>query len=162
MWEEFKRIFRNPRDIHRVMMVIPLAAMLSHIIYLYMSIPKGVPFTSDSIITASLGTFIYAVLVSWIFLSGNINIELFMRFFWTSLLAILAHRIGVMDNETGGSLYFKAVAYLAIGMAAIFAVTGKTKNELKIWFNVKLNEKSDKPPLHSVFNPDHDRNSDTG
>ena len=36
IWLGFREIFRDPKDIHRVFAVIPLAALTSHIIYLYL------------------------------------------------------------------------------------------------------------------------------
>jgi hypothetical protein len=146
IWEEFKLIFRNPRQIHRVLAVIPLAALLSHALYLYAATPKGVPVNQDQIITMVLGA------ISWVFLSGDLDIELAMRFLWCSLLAILAHRVIVMDNEIGGSFYYRLVSLFAIGTLLLFVVTGKTKNELKIWFNVKFDGNKDgkKATIHSI------------
>lgn len=145
IWLGFREVFRNPKDIHRVFAVIPLAALTSHILYLYLAMPKGVPLKEDQIITIGLGSVFYLGWMSWVLLSDEFDMELFMRFFWAAVLAGLGHRVFVMDNETGGSLYFKTVAALAIGTMMIFVITGKTKNELKIWFSMKLNEgKGDK------------------
>lgn len=165
IWEGFKQIFRSPRDIHRVLAMIPLAALTSHLLYLYFMMPKGVPFKTDEIITIGLGVVIYIGWLSWIFLSNELDIELSMRFFWAAVLAGLGHRVGVFDNETGGSLYFKSVAYLAIATMMIFVITGKTKNELKIWFSMKFNEgKNDQSgKLRAIGgNSDNDQQSGTG
>ena len=165
MWDGFKRIFRNPRDIHRVLVMIPLAGLTSHLLYLYLLIPKGVSFDQDETITICLGAILYFGWLSWIFLSNELDMELSMRFFWAAVLAGLGHRVGVMENETGGSLYFKAVSYLAIATMMIFVITGKTKNELKIWFSMKLNEgKNDQSTkLRSIgVNSDNDQQSGTG
>ncbi len=162
IWLGFKNIFRGPSELHRVFAVIPLAALTSHILYLYMAMPKGVPFKQDQIITMSLGAVFYLGWLSWILLSDEFDMELFMRFFWAAVLSGLGHRVFVMDNETGGSLYFKTVAALAIATMMIFVITGKTKNELKIWFSMKLNEgkKSDRATIHAInSNPDDDQRS---
>ena len=156
--DEFCLIFSNPRDIHRVMMIIPLAALASHMLYLYAAIPAGVPITRDEIISASLLGTIYIMWTSWVFLSNKFDIELFMRFVWCALLSVLAHRLAVLEEPLGG-WYVTTVSFMAIGMVMIFVVTGKTKNELKIWFNVKLNEKKDNPPTHHIPNVDDDRPS---
>jgi len=153
-WDEFKLIFRNPRKIHRVLAVIPLAALLSHAIYLNEIMPKGVPIGRDYIITLVLGSILYFMTIAWVLLSNESDIELTMRFIWCAALSILGHRIAVMSGEVGGSWYFKVVAFFAIGTLLLFVITGKTKNELKIWFNVKLNEKRNNPPaqIHAVTN----------
>lgn len=140
IWLGFKAIFRDPKDIHRVFAVIPLAALTSHIVYLYLSMPKGVPLKQDGMVTMYLVGVLYFGWLSWIFLSNEFDIELSMRFFWAAGLSGLWHRVFVMDNEIGGSLYFKIIATLAIGTMMVFVITGKTKNELKIWFSMKLNE----------------------
>lgn len=157
LWLGFKGIFREPKDIHRVFAVIPLAALTSHILYLYFAMPKGVPLKTDELITISLGAVFYLGWLSWIFLSRDLDMELAMRFFWAAVLAGLGHRVIVMDNETGGSLYFKTVAALAIGTMMIFVITGKTKNELKIWFSMKFNEgKNGQTTLRAVSNNSDD------
>lgn len=143
--DEFCLIFSNPRKIHRVIMIIPLAALASHMLYLYNAIPKGVPITRDEIISAALLGTIYIMWTSWVFLSNKFDIELFMRFIWCALLSILAHRLSVLEEPLGG-WYVTAVSFLAIGMVMIFVITGKTKNELIIMFNVKFNDKSDSKP----------------
>ncbi|MBU2648524.1 hypothetical protein KKI24_27705 [bacterium] len=113
-------------------MIIPLAALLSHGIYLYDKVK--IPVSQDEMITFWLGAVIYVMVLSWCFLSNPMKFDLFWRFMFSAGLAILAHRIGVMDNETGGSTYFKAFSFFCIGIMEIFTVTGKTKNELKeIW-----------------------------
>ncbi len=161
--EEFKLIFRNPKTVHRVFAMIPLAALTSHLSFLYLAMPKGVQFSENEIITICLGAILYTGWLSWIFLSNELDIELIMRFFWAAVLASLGHRVGVMDNEIGGSLYFKAVSFLAIGTMMVFVITGKTKNELKIWFSMKLDEGKDvkNTKLRSIGSND-DQQSDTG
>lgn len=128
-WAEFKLLFKDPRDIHRVLVIVPLAALASHVIYLYMQVTA--PFTQDELITVYLGATIYLMLLSWCFLSNPIHFDLFWRFLFTAGLAVLAHRIGVMANETGGSLYFKFFSFFSIGVMMVFSITGKNKNELK-------------------------------
>lgn len=90
--------------------------------------------------------------LSWVFLSNETDIELAMRFFWCTLLAVLGHRVMVLDGEIGGSFYFKVVSFGAIMTMLIFVVTGKTKNELKIWFNIKFNDNRDaqKAKIYSI------------
>lgn len=160
---EFVLIFKNPRELHRVLMVIPLAAALSHASYLYVKIPAGVPFTNDQVISIILGGFIYLTMWCFVFFSNPNDFKLFLRFVFCGALSALAHRL-IVDVDKFGTWYYSAVSLAAIAFVLIFIVTGKTSaiNDITIWFNIKLNEKSDKPPLHSVFNSDHDRNSDTG
>ncbi len=160
---EFELFFKDPRNIHRVLMVIPLSALASHLIYMYMKLPKGMPIASDTYVTIALGSILYIMWTCWVFMSNDLDIELAMRFLWCALLSIAGHRIGVYENETGGSLYFKVLSFAAIGTIMIFVVTGKTKNELKIWFNVKLNEgKNDKSNALYIANSDDNNNTGTG
>lgn len=159
---EFERVFRNPRQIHRVLMVIPLASLMSHLIHMYLSMPKGLPISSDSYITMVLGGILYTMVSCWVFMSNDLDFELTVRFFWAALLAVLGHRVGVMDNEVGGSVFFKSVAFLAIGTMMIFVVTGKTKNELKIWFTVKFNENGDAKKARMLHIHNNDSQSGTG
>jgi len=162
IWSEFKLVFKNPREIHRVLMVIPLAALLSHIIFMYFSLPKGVPLQSDVSLAILLCSIPATFVVAWILFSNPLDVELSTRFLWSGLLSIGAHRLFV-GVEALGSPYISAVGIAAILMIMIFVVTGKTKNELKIWFNVKLNEKkdADKSNIHIIGSGD-DQRSGTG
>ncbi len=165
IWKEFKLVFKNPRHIHRVLAVVPLSAIISHFLYIYMKLPKGVPIKSDSIITVVLIGTIYFGTLAWVFLSNELDIELVWRFFWAAAFSILLHRIIVYDGETGGSLYYRVMAFLAFSTMLIFTVSGKTKNELKIMLNVKLNEGKHEQttPLRSISsNADNDKHSGLG
>jgi hypothetical protein len=162
IWDEFKLIFNNPRDIHRVLMVIPLAALLSHVVYMYFSLPKGVPIQGDVSLAILLCSVPALFLSAWVLLSNPLDIELSTRFLWSALLSAGAHRLYV-GVEALGSPYLSAIGIAAIMMVMIFVVTGKTKNELKIWLSVKLNEnKDDKETKLRAVNGGTDTNQHTG
>jgi hypothetical protein len=122
-WSELLLIFRNPRDVHRVIITAPLAVVLSHAIYLYNLTPESVFNTADKTAIA-LGSFIYLMTVLWCLLSNPMNIHLFNRFSIVAALTVLYHQVFFYSVGLGDT-YPKILSTIAYALLMIWAVTGK-------------------------------------
>lgn len=149
-FQEIALMFSNPREVHRVIMCIPLAFAMSHVIYIYMKIPKGVPITNDQLIGAIVGGIIYLGAWFYIFLSDKFDFKLFLRFILAAALSVAAHRL-VVRVESFGTAYLTAVSLMAIGFVLIFVISGRITaiNDINVWFNVKMSKADDQKNITS-------------
>ncbi len=159
----YKLDFKNPSDIYRVFVVILLSVIVSHVVYMYLKMPKGLPISTDALMLAGMLIVACLALLAWTIWSNSMDIELAWRFGWAAAMAVLFHRTVVYDNEVGGSLYAQSLMFVFSVTALIFVLSGKTKSELKIWFNVKWNEgKNEKGKVLTIANSDDNSNAANG
>jgi len=154
---ELLRIYRDPREIHRVCGAILMAAITSQLVFLWSANPKGVPVTYEQWISIALMGTLYIGGILWVLLSNPLNFDLSIRFFWGAALSVLGHRV-IIGAEQLGSWYFTLVALLSIAMLMVFVITGKTKNELKVWFSINQTENKNAQTNYPVIGNSTDSN----
>lgn len=132
---ELKLIFRNPRDIHRVVMITPLGAMLSHGIYLAMK-TSPLPFTSDEIMSIVLAVTLYSMITLWTIFSNELHFRIVSRFAFMAGYGALAHRLILGISNVGGVSVYESVFFLTTSsVVAFFVATGFTVTEIKDIYN---------------------------
>ena len=129
--EELRKLFRDPRDIHRVIMIAPLGAMLSHGIHLA-SLSNGLPPTGVEYMSIFLASVLYGMMDLWTVFSNEIHFRLTARFAFMAMFGAFTHRailgIGVFTGITKFELVFFV---LCASVVAFFVATGKSINEVK-------------------------------
>lgn len=130
-WAEFFLFFRNPREFHRVLVVITLTVISSHSIYMYNKIPDLVWDTSTT--TAFwLGAIGCLMLGCFAFLSNELTVDLFNRFAIVGALSVLEHCIIFYDDYlVSVPTYFLSLAFVSFGILLIWAMTGKSYSDFK-------------------------------
>ena len=129
--EELKSLFRNPHDRHRVIMVMPLGAMLSHALFLVLN-SDGLPLKSEEIVSIVLVSILYTMILFWVIFSNDIHFRLAARLSLMAGYGALLHRtvLGV-SNVTGVPLYEMIFFMVLASIVAFFVVTGFSINEVK-------------------------------
>lgn len=122
----FLAIFRDTRDIHRALIVIPLTLLVSHSLFLKSQPHIAVIFyrvQRNEVVWLTLQAFVILFIACWAVFSSPFNLSLYVRqtvfIIWTGLL----HRLGY-GLETLGSTYFTVVSFLALTSFLPFAFTG--------------------------------------
>ncbi len=128
-WEEFDRIFNDPREIHRVVVIMLFAILMSHTAYMYFSIPD-IKWDTSAKLAATLGSAFSLFVLSWCFRSNEMSIDLFNRFIVVAGLSGLFHRMIFYAIELGDP-YFVTMSVIAFIIFGIWAVTGKNYTEVK-------------------------------
>lgn len=128
----FLDIFRDTRNIHRVLITIPLTLLVSHSLYMKNHTPAAVIFYEiqrSEVIWLGLAAFFVLFAASWAVFSGPFSPALYIRqtvfMIWTGLL----HRLGY-GLETLGSTYFTVVSFIALTSFLPFAFTGLKTEQL--------------------------------
>ena len=128
-WAEFDRVFNNPREIHRVVVMMMLAIALSHSAYIYYSIPEIIWDTSAKL-AFFMGVAFSAFVLMWCFRSNEMTIDLFNRFAIVGGLSGLFHRMIFYAIELGDP-YFVTMSVICFIIFGIWAITGKNYREFK-------------------------------
>ncbi len=136
----FLNIFRNPSDIHRVLMVIPLSALISHTIYLSDKASSWVVFNRGEYFLFGLVLLLFIFATLWAVFSCKFNFKLYVRQLIFILWVILFHRIA-FGLESVGSMFFSILSFVALTGYVIFALTGLRLDQLIHLFVEKRNEK---------------------
>lgn len=140
-WTGFDRIFSNPKEIHRVLIIIPLSILVSHALYIWQVLPIDYVFTTSDEVAIWLGCILSSFVLCWCFRSNEMSIDLFNRFMIVSALSGLFHRITFYAIELGDA-YFVTLSILAFSLLGIWAVTGKNYREIKRLYI--------RPALHTI------------
>lgn len=122
-WAELLLIFRNPREVHRVMAVAPLSVAISHAIYLYINV-GDYAYTSSDITAIISGVFGCSAWALWCFLSAEMTVHLFNRFAIVAALTVLYHQVTFYSISLGDT-YPKVLSTIAYILLMIWAITGK-------------------------------------
>lgn len=129
-WREFLLFFRNPREIHRVVLTVPLSGLLSHVIYMYNLLPPEYIFTTADITAIWLGVSLYIMTLMWCFLSNEMTIDLFNRFAIVASLTVLYHRVYFYTIDLGDP-YYQALSTISFLVFVVWAITGKSYKDFK-------------------------------
>lgn len=128
----FFEVFRDTRDTHRVLIVIPLTLFISHSLYLQGQTYVSVIFYKihrAELIWLILGAFIMLFVASWAVFSSSFNPALYIRqiifVIWTGLLHRLSYGL-----ESLGTTYFTIVSFIALTSFLPFAITGLKVEQL--------------------------------
>jgi len=139
----FFRIFREPRDIHRVIISGLLAVFASHTWFLFYEAETKFIFTKDHIVLGILIGAMLGFMLFWSIFSSNLNIKLYVRQIIVIGWAILAHRLSY-GVESFGSIFVTAMLFLGWSIWIPFALTGMRFDELQTkiedWQNAKKNK----------------------
>ncbi|MCK5615501.1 hypothetical protein KAR91_77270 [Candidatus Pacearchaeota archaeon] len=128
-WAEFDRVFNNPREIHRVIVIMLFAISLSHVIYIYYSIPD-IKWDTSAKLAVILGGCFSMFIMAWCFRSNEMTIDLFNRFAIVAGLSGLFHRI-IFYAIVLGDPYFVTISIICFIVFGIWAITGKNYQEFK-------------------------------
>jgi hypothetical protein len=130
--QRFLEIFRDTKDIHRVIVVVPLTLLISHSLYL-----RGLPHMSDiffkparaEVIWFGLFCFPVAFGYLWAVFSSPLNPALYIRqtifIIWTALLHRWSYGL-----ETFGTPYATVISLLALTSYLPFALWGLRPDQL--------------------------------
>ncbi len=143
--QKFLDIFRNTRDIHRVLVIIPLTWFISHSFYLKSRSLWANIFSSlsrDEAIWLGLCGFPALFVLCWAIFTSDFNMSLYMRqaifAIWTGLL----HRLGY-GLEAIGTTYITTVSFLALTSYLPFAFWGLRPDQVfkkvKEGYDIKKN-----------------------
>ena len=125
LFNEIFLFFRDPREIHRVLLVIPLSALATHILFIYNSIPDTHLYTQPEQTAIALGVFVYTVLIGICFLSNEMTFDLLGRFSIICGWSVLGDMIVIGDEVFGNaSLFFICFAFFGLSILLIWALTG--------------------------------------
>lgn len=157
----FLEIFRDPKDIHRVISALFLSVTASHIYFIGVESPKiKANFVKDELVLLGLicGVLVFQVL--WTFLSSELNIKLYIRQFVVIGWGILAHRIGY-GLEILGSGFVTVMLLAGWSIWIPFALSGMRFDELQtkieVWQDGKKNDLILRGGIY--IKPDPDRTS---
>jgi len=130
--QKFLGIFRQPQDIHRVLVVIPIVLFISHTIFL-----KNQPglaviannFQRPEEIWVGLMAFPVLFISCWAVFSSSFNPVLYLRqivfIMWTCLIHRLSYGL-----EVFGTPYLTWISFAALVSFLPFACTGKRPDQL--------------------------------
>lgn len=130
--QAFLGIFRDTKDIHRVLVLIPLAALISHSVYL-----KSTPHISvltysvkrDELIWICLEVALILFVFSWAVFSSPFNPVLYGRQFIFGIWTVLSHRL-LYGLESLGTPFFNTVSLIFLTGSLPFAFTGLRIDQL--------------------------------
>lgn len=129
-WAGFDRIFSDPKEIHRVLVIIPLSMLVSHAIYVYASLVDNYVYTASDKVLIWLGSALSLFILCWCLRSNEMTIDLFNRFAIVSGLSGLFHRMIFYAIELGDP-YFVTMAVISFLIFGLWAVTGKNYRDFK-------------------------------
>lgn len=138
--QKFLGIFRQPQDIHRVLIVIPITLFISHTIFLKSQ--PGLAVITGNLqrpeeIWVILMAFLLLFISCWAVFSSAFNPVLYIRqvvfVAWTCLL----HRLSYGLEELGTS-YVTTISFGALVSFLPFAFTGLRPDQL--WVKYKANK----------------------
>jgi hypothetical protein len=148
--QRFLSIFRDTRDIDRVIIVIPLTLLISHSFLLKAQTHMSIIFyklTPKEIVWLILMGFPVLFSFFWAVFSSPFNPSLYVRqaifIIWTGLLHRLFYGLEIL-----GSAYFTVVSFIALTSFLPFAFTGLKIEELfKRWKSEYNEKKQQHPPV---------------
>ena len=127
--QQFLGVFRKPSDLHRVLIVIPLALYVSHSLFMKNQAHIYVIFHKlhrSEIIWLGLQSFPLLFAACWAVFSSQFNLTLYIRQIvfvgWTCLL----HRLSYGLEELG-TPYLMTVSFAALIFFLPYAFTGLTR-----------------------------------
>lgn len=130
--QSFLKVFRETEDIHRVLVVIPLALFVSHSIFLKNQPGVSVMFYDlgrpEQIWVGLLGFVVFFV-GSWAVFSSPFNPVLYIRQAVFIMWACLLHRLSY-GLEVFGTPYLTTISVIALFSFIPFAFTGKRPDQL--------------------------------
>lgn len=145
--DELKRIFRNPRETTRVLLIAPVGAAFSHALYL-LFLPALEPFESYEIMSAALGVIFCAMMTLWVIFSNELTFRIVVRFVLIAMYGAFAHRMILGASKIGGMSSYEFVFFMLMAsIVAFFVATGYTVNEVK----EKIHEITAEKPKASVL-----------
>jgi hypothetical protein len=102
----FFEVFRDPKDIHRVIIAGFISLFVSHAVYLYESTAQNVSIVhTNDYLLVSLVWFFVAYLTLHSIFSSKKNIMLYLRLFIAMFFISLGHRL-YFGLESAGSWFF--------------------------------------------------------
>jgi|GEM_PF-5850760 len=117
--------YTKPRVYQRVLISIPLAFWLSHML-LFAVDEKN---TLSILLVKQIGAiFVVAMLIGWVLVAGSHNLKTYVRIMISAWWAVLLQRV-IFDSASGGKLFFQVSAFMALSLLLAFAVTGLQTNE---------------------------------
>jgi len=130
--QKFLGVFRQPQDIHRVLIVIPIALFISHTVFLKNQPGTSVVFNNlqrPEMIWVGLMGFLLFFVSCWAVFSSGFNFVLYVRqsvfVMWTCLLHRLSYGL-----EVFGTPYLTGISIIALISFLPFAFTGFRPDQL--------------------------------
>lgn len=130
--QKFLKIFTEPQDIHRVLIVIPITLFISHTVFL-----KNQP--GLSVVTANLQRteeiwiglmgFLVLFISCWAVFSSAFNPVLYIRQIVFVMWTCLIHRLSY-GLEVFGTPYLSWISFVALASFIPFACTGLRPDQL--------------------------------
>lgn len=121
----FSDFYTKPRVWQRVLVSIPLAFFLSHVV-LFEEAATGTLWVL--MVKQAGGFYLVALLVGWVLFAGEHSFKTYIRLSVASWWAILFQRI-IFDNASGGVFIFQVSAFIAFTAWLAYAITGLQTNE---------------------------------
>ncbi len=129
---EIIRIYRNPREIHRVLSVIPLSAFSSYSVYVYNLIPPDYALSVAETSTLYLALFIYTSSWMKILFSNEITFDLLGRFLIIGGWSVLGAMILIGNDVFGSaSFFFLSFAFFGLSVLLTWALFGLGYKDFK-------------------------------
>ena len=126
--DSFLSIFRNPTDLHRVVVSCFLAVFASHFFYLHFSAMKT---PKVDLLLQSLVGSMYCFVAFWAVFSAKFDLTLYVRLFVVAGWGVLGHRL-FYGVESFGSAFFNIMLFLGWSVWIPFALTGMRFDQLQL------------------------------
>ena len=125
MIQSLTNFYTKPRVYMRVLVSIPLAFFLSHVLLF----DKQETGTLAVLLVKQIGgIYIVSLLIGWVLLAGEHNLKTYIRITISVWWAVLFHLI-IFYNASGGLLFFQVSAFVAFTAGLTYAITGLQTNE---------------------------------